>query len=103
MANLQLINELLKDKKISKLDFCSKIGISDTSLRLIVERNSTKTDILEKIAKELNVPVGVFFDEQCEDVVNEDDRIDNLLREIGYLKDILTEKERTIQILMKQK
>ncbi len=61
MANFQLIRELLNKRKIPVKDFCERIEISDTAFRQLIERNSTKTEIIEKIARELNVAVGFFL------------------------------------------
>lgn len=121
MANLHLISDLLEKKKIGKIQFCEQVGITDQTLRQIQARNSTRTDILEKIAQVLNVPVGYFFGEQIGIVVSgEHNQVHNGLgdqvmltpeqREIEHLREIITEKEkiidekeRLIQVLMDKK
>ncbi|MGL4860234.1 MAG: helix-turn-helix domain-containing protein [Enterobacteriaceae bacterium] len=103
MANFQIINDLILEKKVAKKDLCESVGISYTALSDIIERNSTKTDTLEKIAKFFRVPVSVFFGEQVAEGIPSADNESGLLREIELLKEIVAEKERTIQILMKQK
>ncbi|MEQ3162704.1 helix-turn-helix transcriptional regulator [Parabacteroides goldsteinii] len=118
MANLQLISELLKKKKMSQKDFCEQVGLTDVSLRRIIERNSTKTETLEKIAEVLNVPIGYFFGEQSGIVISgEHNQVHNGLgnqimttpeqREIEHLRaiidakdKIIEEKERLIQVLI---
>lgn len=64
MANLAIINKLIEERNLSVTEFCLRANISAQSLREIVKRNSTKTDILERFAAVLHVPVGVFFNEQ---------------------------------------
>lgn len=64
MANLAIINELIEERNLSIGEFCQRAEITSQALREIVKRNSTKTEILERIAKVLRVPVGRFFDEQ---------------------------------------
>lgn len=63
MANLAIISELIEERKLSFNDFCEQVQVSPQSMRVIIKRNSTKTDILERIAKVLHVPVGYFFNE----------------------------------------
>lgn len=113
MANLQLISELLKKKKMSQKDFCEQVGLTDVSLRRIIERNSTKTETLEKIAEVLNVPIGYFFGEQPGIVISgEYNQVHNgqgnqvMLsqeKEIEHLRELLAEKERLIQVLLSSK
>ena len=113
MANLQLINELSKKKKISQKDFCECVGLTDVSLRRIIERNSTKTETLEKIAQILNVPIGYFFGEQPGIVISgEHNQVHNgqgnqimssQEKEIEHLRELLAEKERLIQVLLSSK
>lgn len=113
MANLQLISELLKKKKMSQKDFCEQVGLTDVSLRRIIERNSTKTETLEKIAEVLNVPIGYFFGEQPGIVISgEHNQVHNgqgnqimssQEMEIEHLRELLAEKERLIQVLLSSK
>lgn len=121
MANLQLIKELLEKKRMTVGEFCERAEISDQTYRQIRARNSTRTDILERIAKVLNVPVGYFFGEQAGIVISgEHNQVHNgqgnqimqtqerqlieHLREIIREKDnILMEKERLIQVLLDKK
>lgn len=62
-ANFGIIRELCNVKKITLKDLCGKINISQNGLQQILGKNSTKTEILEAIAKELEVPIGIFFDD----------------------------------------
>ncbi|MCZ2726239.1 helix-turn-helix domain-containing protein [Bacteroides caccae] len=62
MANLLIIKELLKQKKITIRDFASDIGMTEQALQLLIRKNSTKIETLELIAKKLNVSVSIFFD-----------------------------------------
>lgn len=62
MANLLIIKELLKQKKITIRDFASGIGMTEQALQLLIRKNSTKIETLELIAQKLNVSVSIFFD-----------------------------------------
>lgn len=121
MANLALISELIKHKKMMIGDFCEQSQITNQTLREIIKRNSTKTDILERIANVLNVPVGYFFNEHSGIVVNgknnqvhsgqgnqimlspEQREIEHLREIIKEKNNLLEEKERLIQMLMQTK
>lgn len=121
MANFLLIRELLEKKKISIGDLCQRAEITPQTLREAIKRNSTKTDILERIATVLNVPIGYFFGEHSGIVISgEHNQVHNgqgnqimltpeqqeieHLREIIMEKDkIIDEKERLIQVLMDKK
>lgn len=114
MANFQNIIRLLRDRKLSKKVFCESVGISYTGLTDILDRNSTRTDLLEKIADFFDVPVGYFFDELQADgtlprkprfVIDDpkESKIEKLETEVKHLNDLLVEKERLIQVLMNKK
>lgn len=121
MANLHLISELLKKKKMPQKDFCERVGLTDVSLRRIIERNSTKTETLERIAEVLNVPISYFFGEQPGLIISgEHNQVHNgqgnqimmtpEQKEIEHLRELLTEKdkvvdekERLIQVLLSSK
>lgn len=95
MANLILIRDLCEKKKMSIRELAAKIGRNECSIQSAMRRGSTNTSTLELIAKELDVPAGIFFD----GFSTESEAV-QLHREIEHLKSILAEKERTIQILL---
>ena len=64
MANFQKIRDLMHTKKMQQKDLCETVGITGKTFIDLVNRNSTKTEILERIAKALDTPVGYFFDEE---------------------------------------
>ena len=63
MANLTLIRELCKERKISLRQLGKEIGINTPQgIQRIIKQNSTTIDRLEKIANILEVPIWMFFD-----------------------------------------
>lgn len=68
MANLHLIKSLAEKKNLPLTELASLVGISEQQIHLMVKKNSTKIETLEKIAKVLDVKVGYFFDEEQTDV-----------------------------------
>ena len=64
MANLNRIRTLCESKKIHITDLARKCGITPQSIHDAINRNSTKTEYLEKIAGILEVPISYFFDDE---------------------------------------
>lgn len=113
MANLFIIRELAERKGLTLRDVAAKISISEGGLQKLMANGSTKTSTMEELAQVLEVPAGIFFDDyRCvhnsiandgsassiygNAIVGESDKD----KEIAHLKEIIAEKERTIQILM---
>ncbi|MEI7676556.1 MAG: helix-turn-helix transcriptional regulator [Bacteroidales bacterium] len=63
MANLSKIRQLCDQRNIQQKELAKIAGVTSQAIIDMIARNSTKTDILERIAKALSVPVGYFFDE----------------------------------------
>jgi len=94
MANLLLIRDLCERKKMTIRELAQRIGRDESSIQSAIRRGSTNSNTIELIAKELGVSAGVFFDGFAAD------DSDALRREVAHLKELLKEKERTIEILM---
>ena len=94
MANFLLIRELCELKKITIRELASRIGKEDSSIQAIVRNGST----IEAIAKVLEVPVGVFFDDIPITGIKSNE-LDKDAK-IADLERIIEEKERLIQVLL---
>ncbi len=68
MANLNLIKVLAESKNIPITQLAQAVGVSEQQIHLMVRKNSTKIETLEKIARVLNVSVSVFFDEEVTEI-----------------------------------
>lgn len=99
MANFKLIRSIAKEKGISIRSLAQTAGITEGQLHHIVKMGSTNTQTLETIAGALGVPVGTFFDD-FSSPSEEALRIKELEKENALLRELLAEKERTIQILI---
>ena len=95
MANLFLIRELCTEKNIPFGELCQRIGRDASAVHRSIRAGSTSLKTLEEIAKVLEVPVGYFFDGYTQDR-----DLAKYIKEINQLKELLAEKERTIQILL---
>ena len=100
MANLLLIRDLCEKNKIKIRELASRIGKDESSIQSMIRTGSTNTKTLEAIAEVFNVSPGIFFDNPLES--NTENSL-NKEAEIAYLKKLLEEKERLIQVLLNQK
>ena len=100
MANLLLIRDLCEKNKIKIRELASRIGKDEISIQSMIRTGSTNTKTLEAIAEVFNVSPGIFFDNPLES--NTENSL-NKEAEIAYLKKILEEKERLIQVLLSKK
>ena len=100
MANLLLIRDLCERNKIKIRELASRIGKDESSIQSMIRTGSTNTKTLEAIAEVFNVSPGIFFDNPLES--NTENSL-NKEAEIAYLKKILEEKERIIQVLLSKK
>lgn len=100
MANLLLIRDLCEAKKIKIRELSSRIGKDESTIQSMIRTGSTNTKTLEAIAEVFNVSPGIFFDTPAES--NAEKSISKEA-EIAYLKKIIEEKERLIQVLLNKK
>lgn len=89
----------IKENHYTKL--ASRIGKEDSSIQAIVRNGSTNTKTIEAIAKVLEVPVGVFFDDIPITGIKSNE-LDKDAK-IADLERIIEEKERLIQVLLSKK
>lgn len=116
--NTSKIAQLIECKNLSKVKLSSMTGISDVTISNILKGADAKVSSIEVIARALGVPVGYFFDEEpvtgvrATSIGNNNvlagrdnhvkvDQLNDCTKELEHLKAMLAEKERTIQILMK--
>lgn len=100
MANLLLIRDLCEINKIKIRELASRIGKDESTIQSMIRAGSTNTKTLEAIAEVFNVSPGIFFDNPSE---NNTGTNLNKEEEIAYLKKLLEEKERLIQVLLNKK
>lgn len=112
--NLLLIKDFCERKKIEIKRLAEETGMSEQNFHRCIRINKMQAGDLEKVAHILNVPISTFFDEvdSSNSIINGDKSaasiygnattitIDDKDKEIEHLKELLAEKERTIQILM---
>lgn len=109
----QRIVELIESNRLTKKGFCEKVDISVQTLENVLKGSDIGSKKLEKIALFFGVSMDYFFDSEKMthssighsvngngNLVSGDIRLNECQREIEHLKELLSEKERTIQILL---
>jgi DNA-binding Xre family transcriptional regulator len=111
------VNQLLKEKKITKIDFAKKLGTTRQNVDRMEKESEIKLSYLLKMADILEVNVNVFFDNldftinkgvnysKCnmrnsENVI--DVEPDSKEIEIDLLKQTIKDKEKIISLLENQ-
>lgn len=61
-----IIKPLLEEKKISIKKIAKDIGVSEQGFHKFIREQNMKVKVLEKLAKELELPISHFFDEDKE-------------------------------------
>lgn len=115
MFNGLIINNLLEERKITKVSLYNYMGISKKGLDDIINGNHMpKVTYIEAIANFFNIPIDYLFEREINtsgvnighqvkgngNKVSGDITLSECQKEIEHLKQLLQEKERTIQILM---
>lgn len=111
------IDELLNSQKgLSKKSFCTKVGISVQGLDNILKGTEPGVNKIERIADFFKLPIDYFFDREISEFttnighhvngngnkVSGDISLSECQKENQHLRELLAEKERTIQILLNQ-
>lgn len=92
-----IIRDLCDRKKMTIRELAQRIGRDESTIQSAIRRGSTNTTTLEQIAQELGVSAGMFFDGFAPD------NVQDLEKELEHYKEILKEKERLIDVLMKDR
>ena len=120
--NIGRLEYLMAKGGITKVGLAAGVGLSDQTIGNVLKGADIKVSSLKKIADYFNVPVGYFFDECSVEqntegssnvVVGRDNngnisnyesqnKLEDALKEIDHLKEMNSEKERLIQVLLKR-
>jgi DNA-binding Xre family transcriptional regulator len=98
-----------RDGGIRKL--AKEIEMSEANLHRCIAVNKIQANDLEKIAFAFNVPIGYFFEDSHNGNITQKGAgntasiygnisLSNCQKEVEHLRELLEEKERTIQILI---
>lgn len=90
--NYSTLKTVLAEKRINIPTLAKVIGMSKTGLYLAIDHERLTVDVLEKIAKVLDVPESVFFD-NTPSVLNQN-KIAEFERNIDALEDRIYDKIR---------
>ncbi|MDE6717867.1 MAG: helix-turn-helix domain-containing protein [Muribaculaceae bacterium] len=106
---------IIEEKRLIKKDLADKIGITPTYFSHLMNKASFDSELLEKVSKAVGVSPGYFFDDwPCDDYRVRDIHNGTVIGDatvnvgstqefrIRELESVLKEKERLIQVLLKQ-
>lgn len=110
------LKELMERNSDSKLGLGAMTGLSDQTINNILKGADMKVSSLQKIAIYYKLPIGYFFDEKNTIISGTKNQVGNgniiiddcqaqlneANKEIEHLNQLLQEKERLIQVLLKK-
>jgi len=117
MFNPDKIRQILEEKGIKQSTFLKDLNLSKSNLYVWINGSSIpRVDSIEAIADYFDVPIDYFFERKLGqkeqnlghkvtgngNTVSGDISLNECKAENAHLKELLAEKERTIQILMKK-
>ena len=109
MFNGHKISKLLEERHLKKKSLIEYMQTYPSGLDAIIKDGNPRADTLEKIADFFRLPIDYFFDRNIEIsdlsplITGNGNKIqETQAKEIEHLQQLLAEKERTIQILMKK-
>jgi len=96
--NINVLKNILEEKKISQREISDKIGMTQAGFNKALNIGEFKVSTLEKIAEALGVPVAMFYDSSVKfvdvsELVIENDKLKKDLEIAGY-KIQLIEKDK---------
>lgn len=97
------IREKIREKKITLTAVATRMGLSLQALYARLGVDNVSSDTLERVAEAIDEPVSYFYNEYPILSVEEYARIAQLRTENEYLKLLLNEKERMIDLLQQRK
>jgi len=121
MANFTIIRDIAESKGMTIRELAGIVGMTDISIHTMIKNGSTNTTTLEKIAKALDVPIGIFFGENIDKSIGHKTNGDNspisgnikvksntielekAKIKIEYLEKIVNDKEQIIELLKSKK
>ena len=95
---------IIRQRGILKNSLAKELGITPTWLSKLFQKNSIDCALLDKICGIIGISPAYFFDIDMEPMGGHVDAMqaDALKREVEVLRELARDKERTIQILLKQ-
>lgn len=97
------LKEKIQQKGIKFAALAKMLDLAPQQVQQYFNTQNISTDVLERIADVIGESVSFFYNEYPILSMEDCARVAKLEQEIVYLRQLLNEKERTIQILMTKK
>ena len=96
-ANFYKIRTLAEERGITLSQLAEKVGMTATGLGLLIKSDKAMTNNVEKIARELGVTIGYFFDGYEEPVASTPLSQPDLHAVIAQKDEIIAQKDKIIE------
>lgn len=97
------LKDKIKQKGVKFTTLAEMLGVVPQQVQQYFNTQNVSTEVLERIADVIGESVSFFYNEYPILSMEDCARVAKLEQEIVYLRQLLNEKERTIQILMTKK
>lgn len=103
--------KIIEDKHLVKKRIAEKVGITPSYFGQLMNKASFDPELLESICKVIGISPGYFFDDWPSTALSigeinnssvSGDATVNVGQSVEYLEKVIQEKERLIQVLLKQ-
>lgn len=96
------LKQKIKQKGFKFNALADMLGVTPQQVQQYFNANNVSTEVLERIAEVIGESVSYFYNEYPILSLEEYGRIVKMEQEISYLRQLLNEKQRAIEILTKK-
>lgn len=96
------LKEKIKQKGIKFTTLAEMLDVVPQQVQQYFNANNVSTDVVERIAEVIGESVSYFYNEYPILTIEDYNRVVTMEKEIVYLRQLLDEKERLIEVLIKK-
>lgn len=96
------LKQKIKQKGIKFTTLAEMLDVVPQQVQQYFNANNVSTDVVERIAEVIGESVSYFYNEYPILTIEDYNRIITMEKEIAYLRQLLDEKERLIEVLIKK-
>lgn len=96
------LKQKIKQKGIKFTTLAEMLDVVPQQVQQYFKANNVSTDVVERIAEVIGESVSYFYNEYPILTIEDYNRIITMEKEIAYLRQLLDEKERLIEVLIKK-
>ena len=96
------LKQKIKQKGIKFTTLAEMLDVVPQQVQQYFNANNVSTDVVERIAEVIGESVSYFYNEYPILTIEDYNRVVTMEKEIAYLRQLLDEKERLIEVLIKK-